>query len=296
MMNEVFINRHFSNFLNKHENIILNIFDTLKTFKNDIPNTYKYSYKYPPKRNNFKYTDKLYIGCILYITLNNRSWLSFIGPIEGKQVHKRFREYCKYNLFEDTFNTTIDKYLNGNSFNLLLTDTTNIYNKQSVEVTNKNPYHKNKRSIKVSAITDGYGIPLNINVYDGNMHDSKCIIKDIDDITKNNTINDKIIKMNEKITMIADKGYDSKNIRRLLRKKRIIPLIKPNNRNTRDESKKRSLNVNQEKIYKKRIKVEHFFGIIKKYPKINSVYEKTIKSYTNLLFIVSSMLIANIIR
>jgi len=61
----------------------------------------------------------------------------------------------------------------------------------------------------------------------------------------------------------------------------IKPIIKPNNRNTKDTLKKRALTINEEQIYKKRIIIEHYFGIIKRAPKINCVYEKTINSYSS---------------
>lgn len=79
---KVDINPLFSKFLNKHEEITLKLFE-IKLFKKNIPNTYKYSKKYPPRRKGYKYTDKLFIGCILYIAINNYSWTAFIGPIEG---------------------------------------------------------------------------------------------------------------------------------------------------------------------------------------------------------------------
>ena len=92
---EIIINQSFSNFLNKHEKVIPKLLDKVKSFKKNIPNTYKYSLKYPRPRKIYKYTDKLFIGCILYIALNNYSWTSFIVLIPGKQVHKRFKEHCK---------------------------------------------------------------------------------------------------------------------------------------------------------------------------------------------------------
>ena len=55
----------------------------------------------------------------------------------------------------------------------------------------------------------------------------------------------------------------------------------------------KSLTDDETKIYKKRIRVEHFYGIIKRYPKINNVYEKSIDSYFNLVLLVSSMILVN---
>jgi len=56
---------------------------------------------------------------------------------------------------------------------------------------------------------------------------------------------------------------------------------------------KTSLNKNEVKIYKKRIIVENFFSWLKKYPKIDKIYEKTLTSYKGLLMIVISLIIFN---
>jgi Transposase DDE domain len=68
---------------------------------------------------------------------------------------------------------------------------------------------------------------------------------------------------------LADKGYDSKSLKKKLSKHKIKFLIKPNNRNTKNINKIRKFSKSQEITYKNRIKIEHFFGIIKRYPKIN---------------------------
>ncbi len=80
-MNKMKFNKTFSNFLNKHEQFILKLYNIIASFKKNIPNTYQYSEKYLPPRSNYKYTDKLFIGCILYVSLNNYSWTSSITPI-----------------------------------------------------------------------------------------------------------------------------------------------------------------------------------------------------------------------
>ena len=49
----------------------------------------------------------------------------------------------------------------------------------------------------------------------------------------------------------------------------------PINKNTKDPHKRRYLTQAQKQIYKNRIKIEHFFGVIKRYPEINCVYERT---------------------
>ena len=84
---EVHITSSFMKFLNKNDNSITKILDIVSSFKKFTPNTYLYSINNPPPRATYKYTEKLFIGCILHISFNSSSWNSFIGPIPGKQVH-----------------------------------------------------------------------------------------------------------------------------------------------------------------------------------------------------------------
>lgn len=293
MIYDVLINQSFSNFLNKHEPIILKLFDIVKLFKENIPNTYKYSTKYPSPRSNYKYTDKLFIGCILYVVLNNSSWISFIGPIPGKQVHKKFKEFIKMNCFNKLFQQSIKEYLCTDSLEktkIISTDTTNIYNKNCKELKHKNPYLKNKRSAKISSFVDYNGSPLTISISDSNESDCKLFDKEFNKLINNNIIKE---KFNKKCIILADKGYDTRTIREKIYKSKMKCIIPFNKRNTKNKSKIKELNENEKKIYKKRIKVEHYFSIIKKYPKINCVYEKSLSSYLNIVLLVSSMILIN---
>ena len=180
-------------------------------------------------------------------------------------------EYSKNNVFNELFNQSVDQYLNKqNVKKLILTDTSTIFNKQNKEVKSRIPYNKNKRAIKISTITDSNGTPLTILVKEANKHDSKIFEETFDKMIDNQTFKEFINKNKNKITLLADKGYDSKFIRNKLKKNKIKSIISPNNRNTKDQLKKRFLNENEKKIYKNRVRVEHFFGIVKRYPKVNS--------------------------
>ncbi len=295
MIHDVHINKSFNDFLNKYEKIILKIFDIVKSFKKHIPNTYKYSLEYPPLRSNFKYTDKLFIGCILYITLYNSSWTAFIGPIPGKQVHKRFKEYCLNGCFETLFNTSIKNYLctnqlDKNNKNIISVDTSNIHNRNCYEIKSKNPYMKNKKCVKVSSFVDSKGTPLHLSINESITHDSKIFINDFNKISKNDTLKR---KFHRNTLILADKGYDTKSVRNIINESKMKHIIPYNKRNTKDKTKIKELSLDEKKIYRNRIKVEHYFGIIKKYPKINVIYEKLLTSYYNILLLVSSMILIN---
>ena len=86
---------------------------------------------------------------------------------------------------------------------------------------------------------------------------------------------------------MADKAYDSKSIRELIRKKKFKPIIP----RRRYNKKIKSLKKNQIKKYRKRIIVENFFSWLKMFPKIDKYYEKTIKSYNGLLLLAVSIII-----
>ena len=72
------------------------LFKILKTIKPNIIDAYSYSEENPPPHKNYKYTDKLYLGCILYIIKYNIGWESFLGPIPGSRLYRAQR--ARYNL------------------------------------------------------------------------------------------------------------------------------------------------------------------------------------------------------
>lgn len=237
MIQEVFINKPFSVFLKKHDNVISKLFLIVQKTKPLIPNTYKYSIKYPPLRKNFKYTDKLFIGCILYVILNNSSWISFIGPIPGKQVHKKFMEYSNNKLIDEFFQLSVKDYMiyHNHLIKTISVDSSTNFNKQCIEIEKGNSYYKNKKGIKVSAIVDSIGSPLAISTDTANIHDIKCFDKVFDNLTKNTTILNAFKRSKNNVILLADKGYDSNAIRAKINKRKINTIIKPNNRNTRRE-------------------------------------------------------------
>ena len=84
----------------------------------------------------------------------------------------------------------------------------------------------------MSLITDVNGIPYNIGIYEGNIHDSTIFIdqlksKNIVDIDTNNYKG----KGKYKEYFLADSGYDTNEIKLELEKLGLIPLIPQNKRN-----------------------------------------------------------------
>ena len=75
--------------------------------------------------------------------------------------------------------------------------------------------------------------------------------------------------------LTLDAGFDSQANKTMIEFQELIPVIKPNIRNTKDEEKKaRKLNNINESIYKQRISIERCFAWQDKYRKLVIRYEK----------------------
>ncbi len=81
---------------------------------------------------------------------------------------------------------------------------------------------------KVSIITDNKFIPIDIQIFKGNLNDSNILQQQFMNIDT---------FMNNTKYFICDKGYCSAKIRNILINKNILPIIPFNRRNTKDKNK-----------------------------------------------------------
>lgn len=278
-----YIPKRLQKFFDRYKTTIDSLFEILQSFKPDIPNSFSYSAKYSPKNRRYRYTDKLFIGCIFYVLKYGTTWESFIGPIPGKQLNKRHNQYLDYDLYSKFYNISLKKYLKTKKIKYLSIDTSTINNKNCTEFSKRNPLNKGRKCGKISATTDDNGSPLSLLVTEFYHHDAKLAIKNLDDLAQNDVVQKAISKIEGNDYILCDKGYDSSNVIRKIKAQNMIPIIPPVNRYVKNKKKKRKLNKRDKKKLKRRIKCEHFFGIIKRVAKINCIYEKKIKSYSGLL-------------
>jgi len=161
----------------------------------------------------------------------------------------------------------INTYLNLKIKLNKYTDTSTFYNKYNIDNVERNKYFKNKKVMKLSFITNKKGIPLNIDLFKGNLNDMNIFNKQLDNL--------KIGLIDKKSTIfMADSGYDSIKLRSKLNNifyKSIIPF---NKRNTKDKNKIKTLTNEEKKLYKSRITIENTFLLLKKYRIFEIVYEK----------------------
>ena len=86
---------------------------------------------------------------------------------------------------------------------------------------------------------------------------------------------------------VADGGYDSKEIRDNLLSRDLIPIIKGNKRNIKDENKLRQkeLKYCEKKIYNKRFIIEGNYGHIKSFKLVQTRLDRKSINFESSLFI-----------
>ena len=263
--------------MKKNINILI-----VNSIYNNIKNNYKELFKsYQFKTKNQKYELKFILkACVHFISISC-SFKNFIYfNLNHNTFYKNFIKLNKFNIFESTYKNLLIKYLSKskNKIKQIYTDTSTFYNKYNIDKVERNKYFKNKKVMKLSLITNEKGIPLNIDLFKGNLNDINIFNKQLD------KLNIKLFDKKSTIFM-ADTGYDSIKLRNRLNDifyKSIIPF---NKRNTKDENKIKTLTNEDKKLYKSRITIENTFLKIKKNRRLEIVYEKKSKNFLSLIYL-----------
>lgn len=250
-----------------------------------------YTVNYPSR----KVDEITYFKEIVYVLTSNTYWSRYRGPIKWKVLHNKHIEYIKNGFYNELYKRIINQYIQKKGYSILKiqsTDTSFIPNKCCSKLP-RNKYYKSKRGLKISSINDINGIPLSLIVSEGSKNDSKLLIDTYNEMTINPQTNKYKQSNRHKQYFLADKGYDTNEVRTFLNNKGYQTIIAYNKRNTKDNNKLKRLSNKEKKIYKKRIVVENYYSWIKQFPKLMFVFEKSINNYKQLLYLATSMLIFN---
>lgn len=248
------------------------------------------SKRYNKVTKNTKYKIDMIIRIIVFVLKYAIPWravekLKIADGIHWNTVYKTFRKIVNDNLIEDCYRKKLNEYLKSKPVTKLkeqYTDTTNIQNKYGSEGVGRNVCCKGKNITKISTITDSSGIAISIGTYEGNRHDSEIFIDQMNDEKKRMT--DKEVKNK---TMMADKGYDSSKVRKILQEKGYSTIIAYNKRNTKNQAKIRKLNEKEKKKYKNRVRVEYLFMKLKRFRRIDIRYDRDKKMYDTFVLMAS---------
>ena len=116
---------------------------------------------------------------------------------------------------------------------------------------------------KIHMAADAHGNPLSVEITGGQVHDSQFAGILIEQINGEN--------------LIADKGYDSEEIRKRARSKNMIPII-PKKTNSKSPNPEFDSN-----LYKNRHLVENLFAKLKHYRSIATRFEKLARNFKSIL-------------
>ena len=115
------------------------------------------------------------------------------------------------------------------------------------------------RSTKIHAIVDSKGRPLNFIVTGGQVHDSQVVQEVLDTPRPPHTV-------------VGDKGYDSQKVRQQIRDEGALPVIP-----SRSNATKKAYC--PKRIYRRRHRIENYFGRIKDWRRIATRYDKLARNF-----------------
>ena len=196
----------------------------------------KIAYERLPYIRKPKYTHEYFLKMFCHILNDVTSYKALSRLINNdckyhyKYINQVFNKWTQLNIFKDAYEMSVQKYISLQNINCHSTietyiDTTNINNKNGRELVNYGSYKK-KKICKLSVISDK-NIPLQINIYSGNTHDSN---------TTNIEINNLINKLSyRKINICGDKGYINNKLKNKLIKQN-INLITPYKKNQKKKN------------------------------------------------------------
>jgi transposase len=237
------------------------------------------SFNFSYKSQKYKLADIL--TEILYVLKTGISWRMLRSPIHWNTIYKIYIKLNNYKIFKISYKELLQKYVvkNKNKLKFIFTDTSVIPNKYGLDKAKLNKFYKNKKVMKLSLITLKNGIPINVKLYDGNRNDSYILN---DQLRTSNLIK---INDSQKKYFMADKGYDSKNIRQKLTAQNYKVIIPQNKRGIKDESKIIKFDKGTKLLYRKRILVENMFCKLKTFRRLSVRYDKYSKTYSGFLWL-----------
>ena len=125
---------------------------------------------------------------------------------------------------------------------------------------------------KLHFAADAHGCPIDFEITGGEVHDSKVANKLVDKVDVKDSI------------LIADKGYDSEDIRIYIWARDGVAMIP-----RRSNSKKANLNFDKH-LYRHRHLVENLFARLKHYRSIATRFEKLARNFRSIVFLACSLI------
>jgi len=224
------------------------------------------------------------VHCILYKLKTGVQWSNlFIGiesvrfPFSWQLVYYYYRKWVKSGVFKEMFEVYLELQKDNLDTENLNLDGTHSYVKKACDSVGYQ-YRKKGKTSNVLILTDGRGIPIAIsNIQRGNHNDLYRIVPEFSQMIK--SLNRCGIVVQNAI-LNADKGFDSRKLRRACRRRNIEPNIKENVRNRKNTKRgvKRFFNEN---VYKRRFVNERTFAWLDSFKTLSVRFDKLDNNWVN---------------
>ena len=239
------------------------------------------------RKHSRKIDNKTVLRWAIFVLNQGVSWKSLedcMIDVHYQSIYKRFIQWARHGILEHAWTIYLQQYvserlsLSVTAFQNLYVDTTMIKNVAGIDVVGGNPTDRARKATKVSVIIDINKIAISRPVaFPANRSDIKTLIPTIDSIPfPLRTDNRRTLKLS------GDKAYRAKEIARWLhhdKKIRIIAEPKSNEMNPTPIGK------GDIAMHKKRIYVEHFFGMMKRLKRIRNRFDKHVFIYTTFWYL-----------
>ena len=234
--------------------------------------------KYFPRLNSRKIDNESMMNYMLFMIENNLSWNALqrcIDEYHYQSVYQRFQRMVKLGIFKYIWNKFLHQYSikklakNPNYFMNLFTDTTMIKSLQGTDCIGRNPTDRGRNGTKVSVIVDQGKVAISECVmFPANVHDLKTLMPTMFKVPI-------VVKTDKRrtIRIAADKAYRNKDLAQNVLRMKIRLVTEP-------------IRPKDKALYRKRVYIEHFFGMIKNGNKrIRVRVDRKIETYNALWYL-----------
>jgi transposase len=205
-------------------------------------------------------------------------------------VYYHFKKWSKKGLFRTLYEKTrivddiqcvYDGEVKDNKYLLLLLDSSHFRGNLGQECVEFG--YKKMKSTKIHALTDDKNNIYEIFNFEAGNNNDMSNLKNADAVLEKYSKTDK-----RQFLLLADSGYDSKELRNICDKHGIKYIISKNNRNSKKA--KNDISILHKLLYNRRMCIEKTFSWFKSFRGLLNRFDTTLESWMSRIFLVASYL------
>ena len=207
-------------------------------------------------------TDEVALECAFKLLRTGMQWREIDSPVAYTTVFRRLQSWQKEHIFEKAYKRALKTYKKLQPTQFYCVDSSYVKNQYGREGVGKNHTDRGRKATKLSIVVDQSGIAHGVRCDPGNRPDVTLLGASL-----------KSIQLLESVPLYADRGYDSRNNRRLCTEHGL-----PDRIFRRRTKTTRRTNA-------KRIVVEHAFAWLDQYRRLLRLYDHTVQKYLSWVFL-----------